>query len=113
MFKIKKIKKIKWPVTINEPQDGGGKKEQTFTLELELISQNEYDAFYAEGGEKDIGLIRRVVTGFGADLCDESGNPLEFNGENKEELVTTAYIRNGIINAYINCLYGKAAAAKN
>ncbi|QOJ20358.1 MAG: hypothetical protein HRU77_06405 [Gammaproteobacteria bacterium] len=115
MFKIEKTRKINWPITINVPQDGGETKEQQFTAQFELISQKEYDAFYAEeSAEKDIGLARRVLTGWGDDVFDEDGNHLEFNDENREKLIAIPYVRNGIVRSYIWCMHGnKAAAAKN
>ena len=119
MFKIEKTKKISWPVTINVPQDGGGTKEQQFTGQFELISQKEYDDFYKDAkggepaGEKDIGLARRVLTGWGDDVLDEDGNPLEFNAENKEKLIEIPYVRNGIVRSFIWCMHGNKAAEKN
>lgn len=120
MFKLTDIKSVKWPVTVNVPQDGGTVKKYEFTAQFELIGQKEYDDFYkpAKGeepaGEKDVGLTRRVLTGWGNDVCDEDGNPIEFNAENLERMISKPYARVAIVNAYFDCAYGnKSAAAKN
>lgn len=109
MFKLAKQSKIKWPVTVNVPQDGGTTKKHQFNADFELISQEEYDAFYAENGERDIGLARRVLTGWDG-VADAEGNPIDFNGDTKEMMVRIPYVRTGIVTAFIECLYGKAAA---
>lgn len=115
MFKLTPIKSINWPVTVSVPQDGGTTKKYKFTVQFDLISHQEYKDFFKDakdgepGGEGDIGIARRVVTGWQNDLCDESGNPLEYNEENKERLINTSYARGAIITSYIDCSQGKAA----
>lgn len=119
MFQIVKSKIINWPITINVPQDGGKTEEKQFSGKLELISQEEYDSFYPEAkdgepaGERDIGLARRVLVGWGDDVLDADGNHLEFNAENREKLIAIAYVRNGIIRSYIFCINGNKAESKN
>lgn len=108
MFKLAKPSKIKWPVTVNVPQDGGKTKKYVFTVEFDVIDQDEFDAIYTNGG-KDADLILKVVKGWGSDVCAESGDPLEFGAENLGKMIAIPYVRAGIVQAYIECSHGKAA----
>ncbi|MDE2388924.1 MAG: hypothetical protein KGN35_07580 [Betaproteobacteria bacterium] len=112
MFKIEKPKEISWPVTVSAPRDGGSTAKSTFTGKFKVMPSTEFNAIYNNGGT-DEDLIRNVLTGWNDDLCDESGNPLEFNEENLSMIVSVPYVRAGIIAAYLELSSGKKAAVKN
>ncbi|SFJ00259.1 hypothetical protein [Nitrosomonas sp. Nm34] len=112
MFKVEEQKSIKWPVNINIPKDGGGVKKATFTAEFELIDQDEFSAIYQDGGN-DLDMLRRVLVGWGEDVVDEKGSPLPYGDETREKLIKKGYVRAGLVEAYMNCNNGKAAARKN
>jgi hypothetical protein len=112
MFKLEKPKEISWPVTVNVPRDGGKVVKATFTGKFKMISSAEFNAIIANGGnDQDIG--KAVVAGWGADFCDESENPLEFNDENLEMVLSIPYVRSGFIDAYLELSQGKEAKRKN
>jgi len=112
MFKIEKQKEISWPVTVSAPRDGGNTVKATFTGKFRILPSAEFNAIYSSGGT-DEDLVRNVLTGWNDDLCDESGNPLAFNEENVNMIVSVLYIRAAIIAAYLELSSGKKAAAKN
>lgn len=112
MFKIEQPKEITWPVTVSIPRDGGNATKAVFTGKFKVITNAEFNAIYTNGGN-DEDLIRNVMTGWGNDLCDESGNPMEFNEANMNLAIGMPYVRNGIVAAYLELSQGKKAAAKN
>lgn len=112
MFKLEKMKSILWPVTVNEPRDGGTFAKSCFNLKFELLPGGEFNAIYKSGGN-DEDLLRRSVIGFGLDLIDESGAPISFTQENLELLISKPYVRNAMIEAYLELSQGKKAEAKN
>lgn len=112
MFKIEKPKDIAWPITVSTPRDGGSTAKATFTGRFRVMPSTEFNAIYSNGGT-DEDLVRNVLTGWNDDLCDESGNPLAFNEENLNMIVSIPYVRAGIIAAYLELSGGKKAGAKN
>lgn len=112
MFKLEQPKSVKWPVTVNIPQDGGTTKKSIFNAEFELLEQPEFTAIYKENGGNDEDLIRRTLVGW-SDVGDPDGNPINFNSDARELMIRIAYIRTALINAYLECSYGKAAVRKN
>lgn len=112
MFKIEKPKDITWPVAVSIPRDGGNTVKATFTGKFKILTGAEFNAIYNNGGN-DEDLIRNVLTGWNQDLCDEDGNPLEFNEDNVAMIAARPYIRTAIIAAYLELSHGKKAAAKN
>lgn len=112
MFKIEKPKEITWPVTVSAPRDGGNTTKAVFTGKFKLLPNAEFNAIYQNGGN-DEDLIRNVLTGWGNDLCDVEGNPMEFNNEMLDQVIAIPYVRNAIIAAYLELSQGKKAAAKN
>jgi len=112
MFKIEKLKDITWPVTVSVPRDGGNAVKATFTGKFKLLTSPEFNAIYNSGGS-DEDLVRNVLTGWENNLCDEDGNPLEFNDENLNLVATRTYIRTAIVSAYLELSSGKKAGTKN
>jgi len=112
MFKIEKPKEISWPVIVSIPRDGGNTTKATFTGKFKLLTSAEFNAMYANGGN-DEDLIRAVMTGWGDDLCDEFGAPMEFSETHLNMALTMPYVRNGIVAAYLELSQGRKAAAKN
>lgn len=112
MFKIEKPKEISWPVTVSIPRDGGNTTKATFTGKFKLLPSAEFNAIY-NGGGNDEDLIRAVMAGWGEDLCDESGSPMEFSEANLNVVIAMPYVRNAIVAAYLELSQGRKAAAKN
>lgn len=112
MFKIEKPKEITWPVTVNVPRDGGNTTKAVFTGKFKILPSSEFNAIYQNGGNDD-DLIRNVLVGWGDDLCDVEGNPMEFSSEFRDQVIAIPYVRNAIAAAYLELSQGKKAATKN
>lgn len=106
-FKIKGSNTVKWPVTVNVPQDGGTFKTQKFTGYIELI---DYDAFQEtlESDDSDAALMLAVLKGW-ENVQDESGAEAEFTQQVAEQLSKIPYFRLGVIRAYRDAVQGGAA----
>lgn len=112
MFKIEPQKIVKWPVTVNIPQDGGRTRKSVFSAEFELLPQDEFSAIYREDGGNDEDLLRRVLVGW-QDVGDADGEAIDFNADAREMMIRIPYVRAAIVSAYLECSFGKAAARKN
>ncbi|MBL8500044.1 MAG: hypothetical protein JNL77_05560 [Nitrosomonas sp.] len=112
MFKVEKPKEITWPVTVSIPRDGGNTVKATFTGKFKILSGAEFNAIYSNNGT-DEDLVRRVMTDWDSDLCDEDGNSMEFNEENLDLIASVPYVRNAIVSAYLELSNGKKATRKN
>ena len=108
MFQLQASKSIKWPVNVNIPRDGGKTVKATFTGHFSLISQDEFDAVYNDGGNDET-LVRAVLTGWGNDVNDADGNAMAFNDENLNKMAGVPYVRAAIVAAYIEVSHGKVA----
>jgi len=112
MFKIEQPKSVKWPVTVNIPQDGGRTHKTIFNAEFELLAQDDFAAIYREDGGNDEDLLRRVLIGW-SEVGDPDGNPINFHNDTRELLIRIPYVRAALVSAYLECSLGKAALRKN
>lgn len=112
MFKVEQPKSVKWPVTVNIPQDGGHTRKNIFNAQFELLAQDDFAAIYREEGGNDEDLLRRVLIGW-SEVGDPDGNPIEFDKDARELLIRIPYVRTALVAAYIECSSGKAASRKN
>jgi hypothetical protein len=106
-FRIAQVKKVKWPIEVQIPMDGGKVKKDRFTAEFEIIPADEYDAELAAGD-----VLTRVWTGW-QDVQAETGEPLEFSEEARAKLLKISYLRLALMQAYIQAASGREAARKN
>ncbi len=107
---------IKWPVTVNEPLDGGGAKKHQFSVEFEILGQTEQDETMrgAPAGDRDVDLLARVLHGWGEDgPRGADKQPVTFSEEAKSELLELQNARAGILRAYFEAAAGNGAARKN
>jgi len=107
MFKLKKTNIVWWPVTINEPADGGTVVEHKCQIQYELIPQSEYDELAQKG---DIALLNRVVKGW-QEILGTNNKDLPFTKKNTDALYQLNFVRSSLINGY--WLADSGAPAKN
>ena len=114
MFKIAKNRRIKWPVVISVPQDGGAVQKQKITAEFDILPASAVDQLMQEArsGDQDAALLFEVLVGWD-DVSSEDGQPLDFSPEACKELVDISYARNALLRAYFEAASGSAAARKN
>jgi hypothetical protein len=106
MFKLVNKRTVKWPVTIQVPQDGGGSRPSKITCEYELLPQAELDDLLAASG--DAAFLRQVVLGIDG-LADEDGQTLAYSDEIAGQLFQIVYARNAIMSGYFEALAGGRA----
>lgn len=107
-FKLATTKKVKWPVTVEVPQDGGKTQKAEFEVEFEVLAQDQLEALPREG--KD--MLAAVVIGWSG-VQDEGGEPIEYSEEAKAQLLGVTYVRAALFGAYQEVQVGRAAARKN
>jgi len=113
MFRVPETPIVKWPTVINVPQDGGKVKQWEVTLHLELILNSDWMQIY-ESGEKDQGMLRRVVRGWEpGDFENRQGEKIAFSPEALTEQCDIPYVRVSIINAIVRARSGQEAIRKN
>jgi len=106
-FKIKATNTVKWPITVNVPQDGGTYKTQKFTGIIELIDA---DAFTEalDSDDADATLMLAVLKGW-ENVQTEDGAEAEFTPEVAASLSKVPYFRLAVIRAYRDAVQGGAA----
>ncbi len=106
--KLATKRKVKWPVTIAVPQDGGNTVKSSCSVEFEVLTQDDIERLNAEG--KD--LLDVAVQGWaGISLDDEE--ELAVSEENRKRLIAIPYVRAALFAAYNELQTGRAAARKN
>ena len=85
--------------TLNVPMEDGTIQQQGLKVKCELLTNDEVNAFYADGGTKDAGLLARIVKGF-PELMDEDGVAPEFETA-KQGLLGYPYVSLGILQSYM------------
>ncbi|MBV5299482.1 MAG: hypothetical protein JZU64_15480 [Rhodoferax sp.] len=100
------------------PGDKGKGQKVTFSVRFKRLSMLEYEALIERINDKDKDgnrtakdqdLIDELLTGFGDDLFDDNGNPLEFTPDNVAALCDIFPIRPAIVTAFFDG-YARAKA---
>jgi hypothetical protein len=101
------VKIVTWPVTINTPVNGGTSVVSTCHADFEMLAQDDYDVELAK--ENDVTFLMRVVVGFGDDIQDKTGQPLQCTDETKSRIFKHPWNRTGFLQAYHEAVSGGAA----
>ena len=89
-FVRKKVKTFKWPVTVEEPADGGVFYDSSFDAVFKRVPRSEFQKLADKG---DLDLLKAVMTGWEG-IEDEDGKPLPFSqAAMKEFIAATGSIR--------------------
>ncbi|WP_150113738.1 hypothetical protein [Colwellia psychrerythraea] len=107
MFQLKKTNIVWWPVTINEPVDGGKVTEFPCQIQFELLDQKEFDELSLKG---DIVLLSSVVKGW-QEILGANKKDLPFTKKNIDAFLQVPYVRASLFNAYLGAVSG--APVKN
>lgn len=104
-FVFPKTLQLWWPCTIRTPIDAvegqPAWREDTMEMRVTVISQATINEALVKDGVS--GLLKQVMTDW-RDVVDEDGQPLPFS--EFEQLITWPYIRNGLFDAYMDCVRG-------
>ncbi len=96
-------------VTTELPGDNGKPIKASFHVKFKRLSTSEFDELAKALNEKDEEgapkitnqeIVDQVLTGFGDDLQDEDGKPLEFNSDTVADLCNIFPMRNSIVEAF-------------
>lgn len=120
MFVVTSKKSFTAPVVARMPADGGRTDVVKFNVIFKALSKPEVDRMWdgvqarakanqdalASGGERnttsDRELIDEVLIGFGEDLKDEDGSPLQFTPENVSKLCSIWPIEPAIVKSFFD-----------
>ena len=103
---------VEWPVSINVPQDGGSHQTQRFTAKFKIIGTRRAEEIMEANRETaDAALLAEVFVGWGEDVTDEDGNPLEFTEARRDIFLERPYATLALVRAYFHAATG--AKAKN
>lgn len=97
-----KAKSCRWPVTVQEPVDGGGWKDQGFTAVFKRLGRSDFNALLELGDEA---VIQEILEGWD-DLKDETGEPIPFTPSELANLSDDTYWSRGVIKSYFEFLNG-------
>lgn len=106
-FVRKKVKTFKWPVTVEEPADGGTFDFSTFDATFKRLGRAEFQRLVDKG---DLELIEAVLVGWEG-VKDETEKDIAFTKAALKDLLDDPCFVRGIIAAYLVSLEG--AKAKN
>lgn len=101
-FIRKKVKTFKWPVTIEEPADGGVFEESTFDAVFKRVPRSEFQRLADKG---DLELLKAVLTGWEG-IDDEDGKPVPFSQATMKEFSDDPYWIRGVLKAYTETFEG-------
>lgn len=108
-LRVAVVKKVRWPVTVNVPKDGGQVDAETFEAEFNVLKQSELEGLKGD-------MLAAVLAGWPDDKGPKHENGTDrvpFTAEAKAELLDAPHARTGLFNAYAEIQTGRAAARKN
>jgi hypothetical protein len=106
-FIRKKVSTFKWPVSVEEPADGGKFETQAFDAVFRKLGRSEFTALVEKG---DVELIEAVLEGWDG-VTDEDGKDIPYSKAARTEFLDDPYFTKGVIKAFLATLDG--AQAKN
>jgi len=101
-FVRKKVKTFKWPVTVEEPADGGVFDSSTFDITFKRLGRKEFATLSEKG---DLILLKAVVLAWDG-IDDEEGKAVPFSLEALKEFSDDPYWIRGVLKAYTETFDG-------
>lgn len=113
LFVLDEAPTFTWPVKVPVPVDGKYVRAEFTAVFANVIGQ-ELDALTAtdESGrpaKTDREVADLVLVGWGQDLKDATGEPLEFTPENKNRLLSSQRARMAVVGTFLAAARGIAA----
>jgi hypothetical protein len=115
MFKIDVSDTYYFPVTVEQPIDGGKFQTSTFDAQFKRLSKTEIKDIFArlpvagkevENQLDDDGILDAVLVGWKG-IEDSSGEALPYSITNRSALLDVQGVSNGIVQAYFASLSGR------
>jgi hypothetical protein len=104
-FVRKKVKTFTWPVTVEEPADGGVFDSSTFDITFKRLGRKDFAALSEKG---DLILLKAVVLGWDG-ITDEEQKAVPFSLEAIREFSDDPYWIRGVLKAYTETFDGAKA----
>lgn len=104
MFRVSQKESYKWPVVVQEPNNGAF-TESRFTAEFKILPQARLDSV-AAGREENADLADEVLLGWDG-VVDRDGNPLLFSEETKAIVLDIPYAKMAIVRAFFSSIAGR------
>lgn len=101
-FVRKKVKSFKWPVTIEEPSDGGTFEPSTFDITFKRLGRKEFSKLSLKG---DLPLLKVIVLDWNG-VSEEDGTAIPFSIETLTEFSDDPYWVRGVLKAYTETFEG-------
>lgn len=101
-FVRKKVKSFKWPVTIEEPSDGGTFEPSTFDITFKRLGRKEFSKLSLKG---DLPLLKAIVLDWNG-VSEEDGTAIPFSIETLTEFSDDPYWVRGVLKAYTETFDG-------
>lgn len=95
-FVRKKVKTFKWPVTVEEPADGGTFDASTFDATFKRLGRADFAKLSDKG---DVQMLQAVMVGWDG-ISDEEGKPVLFSLTALKEFADDPYWIRGVLKAY-------------
>ena len=101
-FVRKKVKTFKWPVSIEEPSDGGTFDTNTFDAIFKRVGRKD---FLKLSEKSELDLLKAVLVGWDG-IDDEDGKAVPFSMEALRDLSDDPYWIRGVLKAYTDTFEG-------
>jgi hypothetical protein len=101
-FVRKKVSTFKWPVTVQEPADGGAFDPSTFEATFKRMGRKEFTKLSTKG---DLPLLKALVLDWSG-IKEEDGTEIPFSTETLTEFVDDPYWVRGVLSAYTDTFEG-------
>lgn len=110
-FVLDERRRVKWPIAVLVPVDGGDVEEQRITGLFQLLPQDEWNETLDRGGDApDRALLEKVWVGWEG-VHDKDKKPLPFSAEALQRLLNVPYVRLAAVRAFNQAQVG--AKVKN
>ena len=101
-FVRKKVKTFKWPVTVEEPSDGGTFDSSTFDATFKRVGRKEFSRLSEKG---DVQLLQTIMVDWDG-ITDEDGQAVPFSVSAIKEFADDPYWIRGVLKAYTETFEG-------
>lgn len=90
-------KLVWWPITIQEPKDGGQATHHKVEVQYEILPESEKDDLIEGGGDR--AFLSRVVHDW-KHFQEADGTEVSCNDETRVEFFELSYVRTALIQGY-------------
>ncbi len=96
-------KLVWWPVTTQEPKDGGGATYHKVQVQYELLAESEKDQIITDGG--DMAFLHRVVHDW-RDFLEADGSAIACSQESRADFFEMSHVKAALVAGYFNAIFG-------